>query len=63
MLPSTYRVLDVRAGVTRRHEYFTDENNVRTLLGVSKNTMSIRNAGFGDGDNVLGNHIDSLLDD
>ena len=61
MLPSTHHVLDARAGVARRHERFADENSVRAPLGVFKNIMSIRDARFGNRDNVLRDHVDDLL--
>ena len=62
MLARAHHVLNARAGITRRHKRFADEHSIRTPLGVFENIMSIRDAGLGDGDDILGNHVDDLLD-
>ena len=62
MLARAHHVLNARAGITRGHERFADEHSIRTPLGVFENIMSIRDARFGNRNNVLRDHVDDLLD-
>ena len=61
MLTGAHHVLNARVRIAGGHQRLTNQDSVRAPLGVFENVVSIRDAGLGDGDNILGNHVDDLL--